>query len=214
MGPAPHRTSCQERDPHGTSCGPAWLLRSPPAASAGRPHCPQPWWRGEGHGVPRTGPLGHTRSPATAQLQPAPPALFLLRVLEGKGAGSLLAALPWPLCGLGLCSEAATPRHRQPGGILSLDKIQQQGAKFTRTIHTPLLTPSPALKTCAGFLYHLRFPGFTWDRAPITIQHGAKDCLWLKLLTGDQQSAARCFCACSPPQAPQQCTCLVVFPLH
>lgn len=74
--------------------------------------------------------------------------------------------------------------------------------------------PSPQDKNPQGFLYHLRFPGFTWDQAPITIQHGAKDCLWLKLLTGDQQSAAWCFCACSPPQAPQQCTCLVMFPLH
>lgn len=119
-------------------------------------HCPQLWWHGEGHGeghgVPQTGLQGRMRSPAAAQPQPAPPALFLLRVLEGKGASSLLSALPWPLCGLGLCSKAAIPWHRQPGGILSLDKIQQQGAKFTRTIHTPLLTPSPALKTCAGFL--------------------------------------------------------------
>lgn len=150
--------------------------------------------------------------------QLSPSQLHQLCSCSGCWRGREPARCSLPSPGLSVVwGSAAKPRHHGTGslgGILSLDKIQQQGAKFTRTIHTPLLTPSPALKTCAGFLYHLRFPGFTWDRAPITIQHGAKDCLWLKLLTGDQQSAARCFCACSPPQAPQQCTCLVMFPLH
>lgn len=155
MGPAPHCTSCQERDPHGTSCGPAWLLWSPPAASAGRPLSPAVVaWRGAWRG-----PWGATNGTAGTHEVPcrsSAPACSTSSVpaqgAGGKGASSLLSALPWPLCGLGLCSKAAIPWHRQPGGILSLDKIQQQGAKFTRTIHTPLLTPSPALKTCAGFL--------------------------------------------------------------
>lgn len=190
MGPAPHRTSCQERDPHGTSCGPAWLLRSPPAASAGRPHCPQPWWRGEGHGVPRTGPLGHTRSPATAQLQPAPPALFLLRVLEGKGAGSLLAALPWPLCGLGLCSEAATPRHRQPGGNPESRQNPAARCKVHQDNPHPTSHPKPSPQDVCRIFVSPEVPRF--HLGPGTDHHPTRCKRLLVVEIADWRSAKCC----------------------
>lgn len=69
--------------------------------------------------------------------------------------------------GLFVASKAATPQHRQPGvGILSLDKIQHQGTKFTiRAFHTSILTPSPSAPfNHVWVLQPLRLPGLTWAR--------------------------------------------------
>lgn len=81
-------------------------------------HCPQLWWHGEGHGeghgVPQTGLQGRMRSPAAAQPQPAPPALFLLRVLEGREPARCF--LPSP--GLSVVwGSAAKPRYHGTGSL-------------------------------------------------------------------------------------------------